>query len=191
MKQLFFSHTWKNDKLNRNNHLRVKKLSELMGKLGWTIWLDENEMIGNIDACMANGIDNSICVILCITEEYCNKINNSARDPRNSDNCLKEWDYTHNRNKLTIPIIMEPHMLNASKWSNGVVSMYLGAILYLDASNDKNITSCANLLHTMLLKYGLKPRIRYLKKCRRILSSSSNSLKRSFSSKKINTIIRI
>ena len=33
-KQLFFSHTWQNDNLNRNNHKRVYELSQKLKELG-------------------------------------------------------------------------------------------------------------------------------------------------------------
>ena len=121
MNQLFFSHTWRPDKLGRNNHDRVKELVHKIHKLGWSTWFDEYNMIGNIDASMAAGIDNCECVIVCLTESYCLKINETARNPRKRDNCHKEWNYSCNRDKLMIPIIMESHMLDTSKWPSGVV----------------------------------------------------------------------
>ena len=178
MKQLFFSHTWQPDKLGRDNHKSVKIFVKEMQKLGWTTWFDEDDMQGNIDASMASGIDACRCVIVCITEAYCKKINESAKDPRKRDNCLKEWNYAHNRNKLMIPVIMEPSMLNPNTWPGGVVPLHLGNTLYVNFSNNyynnsgkislqqllqynKNITTNILSLHMMLLNYNLKPRLIY------------------------------
>lgn len=157
MNQLFFSHTWRPDKLGRNTHERVKELVHRIHKLGWSTWFDEYNMIGNIDASMAAGIDNCECVIVCLTETYCLKINETARNPRKRDNCHKEWNYACNRDKLMIPIIMEPYMLDTSQWPSGVVPLHLGSTLYLDASNDDVLDKCIDDLNKMLLHYSLTP----------------------------------
>ena len=190
MKQLFFSHTWQHDNLGRNNHNRVKILVKEMQKLGWTTWFDEDDMIGNIDASMAFGIDTCRCIIVCITEAYCRKINESAQNPRKRDNCFKEWNYAHHRNKLMIPIIMEPSMLNINKWPYGVVPLHLSSILYINCSgnyyynsgittfkqlisNTNNLITSVKKLHLMLLNYNLKPRFIY-----KPLSNIPNLLRR-------------
>jgi len=178
MKQLFFSHTWKTDKLGRNNHERVKKLVEGIQKIGWKTWFDEDDMVGNIDASMADGIDRAQCIIVCLTEEYCIKVNHTARNPRVRDNCHKEWNYAHNRGKLMIPIIMEPYMLDPSKWPAGVVPLHLGTTLYLDASNDNIIDHCIFELHKTLIYYGLYPNEIYGKILREQLSFFRKSLNR-------------
>ena len=157
MNQLFFSHTWRPDKLGRNNHDRVKELVHKIHKLGWSTWFDEYNMVGNIDASMAAGIDNCECVIVCLTESYCLKINETARNPRKRDNCHKEWNYACNRDKLMIPIIMESHMLDTAKWPAGVVPLHLGSTLYLNASTDDVMDKCMDELHKMLIHYSLEP----------------------------------
>jgi len=157
--QLFFSHTWRPDKEGRDNHSRVKELVHGIHKKGWGTWFDEYNMMGNIDASMAAGIDNCECVIVCITETYCLKINETARNPRKRDNCHKEWNYACNRDKLMIPVIMEPYMLDTSKWPAGVVPLHLGSTLYLDASNDDKYSQCVNELDKMLRHYSLLPNV--------------------------------
>jgi len=135
-KQIFFSHDWRIDSEGRNNHKRVYNIVKQIQKSGYTTWFDEEDMAGNIDAAMADGIENADAVVICITETYCNKVNNASRDLRVRDNCLKEWTYANARNKLMIPIIMEPKMLNTYKWPPGVVSMYLASTLYINATKD-------------------------------------------------------
>jgi len=157
MRHVFFSHTWRPDKLGRDNHERVKKLVKAMQKIGWITWFDEEDMLGNIDSSMADGIDSSQCVVFCLTEEYCLKINEAARNSRKRDNCFKEWNYSHTRNKLIIPIIMEPYLLDTSKWPAGVIPLYLGSTLYLDASSDDKMVGCVYALHKTLLDNGIYP----------------------------------
>ena len=155
-KQLFFSHTWTRDKLNRDNHKRVYELAKKLQMCGWSIWIDEDDMIGNIDAAMATGIDNADAIIVCLTSAYCIKINETAKNPRLRDNCLKEWTYANTRNKLMIPVIMEPCLYNITDWPPGVVSLYFGSTLYMDATND-NLNNAAININKVLQQFKLQP----------------------------------
>lgn len=148
-KQIFFSHDWRIDSQGRNNHIRVHSIVKQIQKYGYSTWFDEEDMNGNIDAAMADGIEHADAVIVCITETYCNKINNASRDSRKRDNCLKEWTYAHARNKLMIPIIMEPQMLDTSKWPPGVVSMYLASTLYINATKDNDNITILSLIKVL------------------------------------------
>ena len=155
-KQLFFSHTWRPDNLGRNTHLRVFELVKKLRDCGWKTWFDEEDMKGNIDAAMADGIDNADVVLVCLTETYCKKVNETAKNLRTRDNCLKEWTYANARNKLMIPIVMEPYLLNPINWPAGIVSLYLGSTLYLDASKD-DLEESVIFINKYLLKQGLQP----------------------------------
>jgi hypothetical protein len=170
-KQIFFSHTWRNDKMNRDTHQRVLLLVRGLQKLGWGTWIDEDDMLGNIDAAMAQGIDNCECVLVCITEEYCNKVNNAANNPNIRDNCHKEWNYAHIRDKLMIPIIMEKHLLNIHHWPAGVVPLHLASQLYIDASSDE-LESSVKQIHKRLLRHKLLPKFARRPVLRRKLSRS-------------------
>ena len=155
-KQLFFSHTWQADKLGRNTHSRVYKMAKLMERCGWSIWIDEENMMGNIDAAMASGIDGADAVIVCLTENYCKKVNETARNPRKRDNCLKEWTYANIRNKIMIPVVMEPEMLSLNNWPAGIVSLYFGSTLYINASKNNLHYSIFELIK-QLERYHLQP----------------------------------
>lgn len=154
-KQIFFSHDWRIDSQGRNNHKRVHSIVKQIQKYGYSTWFDEEDMNGNIDAAMADGIEHADAVIVCITETYCNKINNASRDSRKRDNCLKEWTYAHARNKLMIPIIMEHQMLDTSKWPPGVVSMYLASTLYINATKDSDNMTILSLIKVLEIN-GIK-----------------------------------
>ncbi len=155
-KQLFFSHTWKKDELNRDNHNRVLNISKEMNNLGWSTWIDENDMSQNIDFSMSRGISNSEAVILCLTKEYFLKIDNAVINNNYSDNCFKEWNYSIIKNKLIIPIIMEPKLDNCQFWPGSIITMYLGNILFINGSLE-NFKSIAKDLHNRLIKEGLTP----------------------------------
>ena len=157
-KQLFFSHAWRLDNLNRETHKRVSEVVKGLQKYGWTTWFDDDDMIGNMDAAMADGIENCECFIVCLTEEYCLKVNAGSKDPYIRDNCQKEWNYANNRDKLMLPLIMEPCMLNTSNWPPGVVPLYLSSILYIDATHN-NLELAIGNIHKRLLAYELKPNI--------------------------------
>ena len=158
-KQLFFSHTWRFDILNRDTHQRVISIARGLYNLGWSTWIDEDDMRGNIDSSMAEGIDGCKCVLVFITSEYCRKVNGAAQDPHTRDNCHKEWNYSHNRDKLMIPVIMERELLNTSKWPPGVVPLHLSSVLYIDATSD-SMTGVISSIDTMLKRYNLLPCIK-------------------------------
>ena len=149
----FFSHDWGLDNIN---HIKVCNIVKKLKIKGYTSWLDEENMRGNIDAAMADGIDNSQAIIICITKNYCNKINNTSRNMNKRDNCLKEWTYANARNKLLIPIIMEKTMLNINNWPPGIVSMYLGSVFYIDFTNDE-IDDSINDFVKLLSSYKIYP----------------------------------
>ena len=149
------SHTWQNDKLNRNNHERVRELAEELYKIGWSYWLDEDNIVGNIDAAMAKGIDNAEVVIICLTEQYFIKVNETANNPQKRDNCLKEWTYATARNKLMIPVIMDISLCNINDWPPGIITLYFGSTLYINASID-DLKKAASDINKLLLKYNLK-----------------------------------
>jgi len=142
--------------MGRNTHDRVYDLVKKLRDNGWTTWFDEEDMGGNIDAAMAEGIDDADAILVCLTETYCKKVNDTAKNPRNRDNCLKEWTYANMRNKLLIPVIMEPCLLNPSEWPPGIVSLYLGSTLYIDATND-DLSNSVIFANKFLLKNGLHP----------------------------------
>ena len=154
--QLFFSHAWSNDNLNRNNHIRVMKLSKIIKNFGFKIWIDEENIIDDVDFSMVNGIDNSSVIIICLTTEYFNKINRAAANPIINDNCYKEWCYSNTRNKIMIPIIMEPSLKNISDWPPGIISMYFSSKLYIDGSSN-NLDIAGLHLKNYLEKMNILP----------------------------------
>jgi hypothetical protein len=154
-KQLFLSHAWGKDNLNRDNHLRCKELTRILTNKGYSIWFDDNEMYGNIDSAVMKGINNCHAVLICLTEKYCNKINNAIHMQTPNDNCFKEWNYSLFKQKIIIPIIMEPCMNDILLHQDGVIQMYLNSTMYIDLSDRFEHDNGLSLLYKTLKKYNI------------------------------------
>jgi hypothetical protein len=148
-KTVFFSHTWKMDGLERDNHKRVSQLANGMKRLGWDTWVDETsgDVHGFLDFALASAIQRCDVFAICLTKEYVKKIDEAAgHHSMVVDNCLKEILFARMLCKPVVPIVMEPCMRDMTTW--GVVAgMGLGGFVYADASFnvEKNME-----LHTLL-----------------------------------------
>ena len=72
------------------------KMKEHLDSAGYTVWMDVHNMHGSILDAMASAVENSSCVIMCISEKY-----------KESKNCKLEAEYTHKSDKPIIPLIMD------------------------------------------------------------------------------------
>jgi hypothetical protein len=130
----FLSHNWGDQ--NKNHHF-VKKVNLELQKRGWKTWFDENQMDGNIRFRMAEGIDNTKCVVVFITKEYRDKVNGIDM----TDNCKYEFSYAMNQlgSQNMIPVVLETEMRDTKKWK-GELGAALGSMLYVDLSLSKEET---------------------------------------------------
>jgi hypothetical protein len=124
----FLSHNWGE---NHINHEFVKKVNSALRKRKIKTWFDERKIDGNIRFKMAEGIDNTKCVVVFITKEYREKVNGVDM----KDNCKYEFTYAMNQlgSQNMIPIVMESDMRDTHKWK-GELGAALGSILYIDFS---------------------------------------------------------
>ena len=132
-KEIFISHAWGYDELGRDNHIRSKEIADMLLKKNYGVWFDDYDMYGNIDNAIMKGINNSKIVIICLTKKYCEKVNNAINNNFLNDNCYKEWNYCLFKQKIIIPIIMEPCMKNVY-FQDGIIQMYLHNTLFVDCS---------------------------------------------------------
>jgi hypothetical protein len=124
----FATHAWSKDLLGRCTHTRVVLLVAGLKKRLIKCWLDENQMTGDIVAQMTQGIDDSSVVIVCVTQEYIEKV--SGKGPKGAgDNCKIEFDYTMRRKgpEMVVPVVMEPSCLNPREWE-GAVGAQVGVL---------------------------------------------------------------
>ena len=94
-------------------------------------WFDETQMDGNIRFRMAEGIDNTKCVVVFITKEYRDKVNGIDM----TDNCKYEFSYAMNQlgSQNMIPVVLEAEMRDTKKWK-GELGAALGSMMYVDLS---------------------------------------------------------
>jgi hypothetical protein len=142
----FLSHNWGE---NNKNHENVKNINNALKKRGIHAWFDENKMDGNIRFKMAEGIDNTKCVVVFITNDYRNKVNSLDM----KDNCKYEFTYAMNQlgSQNMIPVIMEPEMKDTSKWK-GELGAALGSMLYIDFTNVTEIEKKYDELYKRIQK---------------------------------------
>lgn len=148
MKDIFISHAWGNDTLGRDNHKRCKIIADNLIEKGYTVWFDSYDLYGNIDSTIMKGINNCKVVIICLTKKYCDKINNAVINRLPNDNCYKEWNYSLFKQKIIIPIIMEPCMHEIYLKNDGIIPMYLNSMMYIDFS--ENIEDDITMLYKNL-----------------------------------------
>ena len=142
---VFLTHDWGVDELQRPNHTRVSALNKKLVSLGVKTWFDEERLHGRIDREMALGVDRSKKVVVCITERYEIKVN-SAKD----DNCAKEFLYAsaHRKPNNMIAVVMEPRMTNR-KW-NGVLGVNLGNHKFHSYTDDDMLDEVARKIKDQL-----------------------------------------
>mmetsp|Transcript_17067 Transcript_17067/g.25707 ORF Transcript_17067/g.25707 Transcript_17067/m.25707 type:complete len:913 (-) Transcript_17067:126-2864(-) len=140
----FLSHNWGKDSHGRDNHERVMALSKALEQREISSWIDEEQMVGNIDDAIAKGIENSKTAIIFITGDYIAKVAGDGIHGSN-DNCKKEFQHAmaHIRIANMIPVVMEEDL--PAKWK-GPVGLALGSSLYFTFKKDENLDACADIL---------------------------------------------
>ena len=145
-KEIFISHAWGPDELGRDNHNRCMQIANQLIENNYTVWFDEHDMYGIIDNAIMRGINNCKIFILCLTKKYCDKINNAVNNNFLNDNCYKEWNYCLFKQKIIIPIIMEPCMKNIY-FCDGIIQMYLNSTIYIDCSERISIEKIIRIIN--------------------------------------------
>ena len=155
---MFLSHNWAPDEVGRDNHRRVSIINKELKGMGYQTWFDEDQMRGDIDERMAEGIENTKCVIVFMTKKYHDKVNGKIAN----DNCKLE--FSHAKRKKTgdkmLAVVMEPCMTIPKEWE-GQVGMHLGGKIYIDMTeNVENKTYLREQMKNLqkeLCNMGIKP----------------------------------
>jgi hypothetical protein len=150
---VFLSHNWGDDELQRDNHTRVKLISDFLIAKGLVTWFDEDRITGNINDKMTQGIERTKCIAVFVTKKYFDKV--AQADER--DNCKLEFQYASRKQgaQRMIPIVMEPGMKNTLDWI-GQAGATLGSLLYVDMSGEINATNL-EILYTEIQKKLTNP----------------------------------
>jgi hypothetical protein len=146
---VFLTHDWGMDELNRDNHERVARIKDALKSTGFITWFDSERMTGDIADQMVAGINNASVIIVFVTQRYMNKVNG----PDANDNCRKEFKYAVQKKSSTkmIPVVMEPRMKDVKGNWTDLIKMELGNILYVDFSNDNDFQSAIQQLKAEIL----------------------------------------
>jgi hypothetical protein len=132
---VFLTHNWSKDNEDRDNHIRVSRINHGLQRRGFITWFDEDRMKGQIRQQMTVGIDETCCVLVCITKTYQEKVNTASR----KDNCYYEFDLASRvLPDEMIPVVMEKAMLNPGEWK-GRLRGELGGMIYFDMSKDEDV----------------------------------------------------
>ena len=114
----FLTHDWGQDELGRDNHETAKKVYHALRGAGLSIWFDEVMMQGCVVDQMAQGIDQSVCVIVFVTQRYIEKVGGSNAN----DNCKIEFGYATRKKSASkmLPVPIEPRCKNPAAWDGQV-----------------------------------------------------------------------
>jgi len=81
---------------NRESRDLCLKIKSELEKMSYTVWIDVENIHGSSLESMALAIENSMCVLMCMTEKY-----------KQSPNCRAEAEYAFNLHTPIIPLIMQ------------------------------------------------------------------------------------
>jgi len=81
---------------NRDSRDMCLKIQTALENQNLKVWIDIDRISGSSLESMALAVENSFCVLICMTEKY-----------KQSPNCRAEAEYTFTLNKPIIPLIME------------------------------------------------------------------------------------
>lgn len=157
-KQIFLSHAWQPDDEGRDTHRRAVALARELRAIGFTVWIDEDEIVNHIDHAIARGIERSSAVVVLVTRRYAEKVDRGVSVPGSNDAVLREWNYTHLLEKLVVPVVFERGMRDPQTWPRGVFAMRLGLTLFVDGSGD--VHTAARRIARVLIRNGVCPRTR-------------------------------
>ena len=89
---LFITHNWGEEPGYANHALVAIINNALQEMFNLKTWFDSERLRDHLRDEMAKGIDQSLCVVVMITEVYRQKVNG----PNYSDFCRQEFDYATN-----------------------------------------------------------------------------------------------
>lgn len=93
-----------------------KKIFEQFHTKGYRVWFDEQDMHGNSLSAMANAIENSQYIVICMSENY-----------EKSNACHHEAEFAYVRQRYIIPLVVQPKY-KAREW----LAFIIGALIYID-----------------------------------------------------------
>ncbi|CAF1512319.1 unnamed protein product [Adineta steineri] len=93
-----------------------KQIYEELTKNGYRVWIDFDQIHGNVMDAMAQAIEKSQTIIICMSEQY-----------RRSNYCRAEAHYAFQRELKIVPILLQEHYQ-----PDGWLLFLIGQLLYVD-----------------------------------------------------------
>ena len=101
---------------SHRDKILCKQIYDELIKAGYHVWIDFDQMHGNIMDAMAQAIEQSQTVIICISEDY-----------RKSNYCRAEAQYAFQRQRKIVPVLLQKHYK-----PDGWLLFLIGQLLYVD-----------------------------------------------------------
>jgi hypothetical protein len=117
------------------------QINDRLEKDGFKVWLDRDEMHGSIIESMAEAIEQSRFVFICMSSNY-----------KKSTNCKAEAEYAFNRKSNIIPLLVESNYR-----ADGWLGFLAGSKIYVDFAEkeDEEFEKAYELLIAELERNGL------------------------------------
>ncbi|XP_070549523.1 uncharacterized protein [Ptychodera flava] len=131
--QIMISYNWEHQE-------EVKEIKDALEERGYRIWIDLHNMKGDINKAMAEGVEKSRVILVCVTEAY-----------KDSYNCNKEVSYADTIRKSIIPLKLEKDVK-----FDGWIGPVIGSKLWFDFSNFKYFKESINGVDKELRALGVK-----------------------------------
>lgn len=134
--QLMLSYQWDNQK-------QVLEIANALKELGFEIWIDVEKMSGDIFDKMAQAVEGSTIVLICMTSKY-----------EKSANCKRELNYAVEKKKKLIPIYVEKDYA-----ARGSLGLIIAGKLYFDFTDGnrfkENIENLKNEIENQIREQGM------------------------------------
>jgi hypothetical protein len=115
-----------------------QQIYDALTKAGFRVWIDYDQMHGNVMDAMAQAIEQSKTVIICMSEEY-----------RKSNYCRAEAHYAFQRQRKIVPVLLQKHYK-----PDGWLLFLIGQLLYVDFTKHEFSRAMAMLFNELKVKDG-------------------------------------
>ncbi|CAF4994549.1 unnamed protein product [Rotaria sp. Silwood1] len=101
---------------SHKDKILCKQIYDELIKYGYRVWIDFDQMHGNVMDAMAQAIERSHTIIICMSEQY-----------RKSNYCRAEAHYAFQQQRKIVPILLQKHYK-----PDGWLLFLIGQLLYVD-----------------------------------------------------------
>ncbi len=123
---------------SHKDKILCKQIYDELIKAGYRIWIDFDQMHGNVMDAMAHAIEQSPTVIICMSEDY-----------RKSNYCRAEAHYAFQRERKIIPVLLQKHY-KPDAW----LLFLIGQLLYVDFTK-YDLSKAMTMLFTELKSHNI------------------------------------